>query len=229
MIYCMSDLHGNSLSYQTILRMIDFSDSDTLYILGDIVDRGYGGIKILLDMAEHPNIIPLLGNHEDLAYRALKLLYCKTAHDKTDLVQIDTWLRLGGIPTLQEFRTLKLDDKETIFRYLDTFALYKELTVGEKEFVLVHTGPGDFSPDKPLSAYPRDRLLWSKTDYEEVYFPDKYLVTGHTPTRDIRFLIDGYSNDKIFVRNNHIAIDCGSGFRGVLGAICLDSFEDFYA
>lgn len=229
MIYCMSDIHGNYESYLTILRMIDLRDSDTLYILGDVIDRGYGGMNILLNMMEKTNIIPLLGNHDDLALRCLDALYRKPERTLQDMDDIDLWLRLGGTPTLQEFRRLSGNEQAAVIDYLKTFTLYKELTVGDNAFVLVHTGPSDFSPEKPLSSYDRDNLLWAKTDYEEVYYPDKYLVTGHTPTRSIRLLIDGVSNDTIFIRNHHIAIDCGSGFGGIVGAICLDTFEDFYA
>ena len=86
-----------------------------------------------------------------------------------------------------------------------------------------------FLPEKPLSDYATDDFLWGKTDYETVYYPDKYLVTGHTPTREIRFMIDGNMADKIFIRNNHIALDCGSGIGGTFGMICLDTFEEWYA
>ena len=47
MIYAMSDLHGCYEKYIKMLDKINFSDSDTLYILGDVVDRGDGGIKLL--------------------------------------------------------------------------------------------------------------------------------------------------------------------------------------
>ena len=39
--------------YIKMLEKINFSDSDTLYILGDVVDRGPDGIKILLDIAKN--------------------------------------------------------------------------------------------------------------------------------------------------------------------------------
>lgn len=33
---------------------------------------------------------------------------------------------------------------------------------------------------------------------------------------------------KIWMGNNHIAIDCGAVFLGTLGCLCLDTFEEFY-
>ena len=40
MTYAMSDLHGESGRYQAMLERIRFSPEDTLFILGDVVDRG---------------------------------------------------------------------------------------------------------------------------------------------------------------------------------------------
>lgn len=49
MIYCMSDIHGECDRYKAMLEFIQFSDSDTLYVLGDVIDRKPGGIDILMD------------------------------------------------------------------------------------------------------------------------------------------------------------------------------------
>ena len=50
MVYVMSDLHGCYEKYVKMLEKISFSKEDVLYILGDVVDRGTGGMKILLDI-----------------------------------------------------------------------------------------------------------------------------------------------------------------------------------
>ena len=64
MIYVMSDLHGCYEKYSKMLSLINLKETDTLYILGDIVDRGEGGIKILLDLMGRKNVIALRGNHD---------------------------------------------------------------------------------------------------------------------------------------------------------------------
>ena len=48
MIYAMSDLHGCYEKYIQMVEMIRFKSEDTLYVLGDVVDRGEDGVKILL-------------------------------------------------------------------------------------------------------------------------------------------------------------------------------------
>ena len=36
----MSDIHGEYDKYLAMLEQIDLSEDDTLYVLGDVVDRG---------------------------------------------------------------------------------------------------------------------------------------------------------------------------------------------
>lgn len=234
MIYCISDLHGDYIRYITILKMINFSDSDTLYVLGDVVDRGTESCKILLDMMQRPNIIPILGNHEYMALQALNWLKDEITEETLStlgndkITGLNEWLNVGGMATLDEFRKLTKDEQEMVLEYLEEFSLYEEVSVGGKDFVLVHAGLDNFAPDKDMDDYQLHELIFNKPDYYKKYFENKYLVTGHTPTRFIHEEINGYSRNIIFLQNNHIAIDCGCGYDGHLGAICLDTFEDFY-
>lgn len=43
MIYVMSDIHGKYDKYIQMLKQIHFSEKDTMYILGDMIDRGGEG------------------------------------------------------------------------------------------------------------------------------------------------------------------------------------------
>ena len=52
MIYAMSDLHGCYELYRAMLEKIRFGNDDTLYVLGDCVDRGPEGIRIVRDLAQ---------------------------------------------------------------------------------------------------------------------------------------------------------------------------------
>lgn len=40
MIYVMSDIHGSKRRFDAIMEQIKLTDEDTLYILGDVIDRG---------------------------------------------------------------------------------------------------------------------------------------------------------------------------------------------
>ena len=72
--YVMSDIHGDYERYCTMLQLIQFKDTDTLYVLGDVLDRGPHGMKILQDMMLRPNVYPILGNHEYMVFFCMKWL-----------------------------------------------------------------------------------------------------------------------------------------------------------
>lgn len=231
MIYVASDIHGCYDKYINMIEKLDLSEDDTLYILGDIVDRGNDGIKILLDMMGRSNIIPMLGNHDYMAYSVLKKLNVEITEENydtlldTETIQIyQTWIFNGGEPTCRAFSALSKDEKRSILEYIEEFEIYEELTVSENTFILVHGGIANFCEDKDMSEYSVDDLIWGRCDYAQTYFPDKYLITGHTPT----WFIDEKYRGKIYKENNHIAIDCGAVFGETLGCICLDTLEEFY-
>ena len=52
MTYIIADIHGEYDKFIEILDLIQLKDSDTLYVLGDILDRGPHPIKTLLKLME---------------------------------------------------------------------------------------------------------------------------------------------------------------------------------
>ena len=228
--YVMSDLHGAYEKYRRALTAINLQQNDTLYVVGDVVDRGTESCKILLDMMCRFNVIPLLGNHEFMARLVLSKLVEEITEDSIEGFDQDVmtgmlnWFENGGHPTLDEFKKLSAEDRQSILEYLGEFELYEEITVCGQNYVLVHAGLDNFSGTRALSDYRLDELIWAKTDYGKVYFDDKFLITGHTPVQ----LISGGKSQTILKMNRHIAIDCGCGFGGQLGVLCLDTMQELY-
>ena len=54
MVFVTSDIHGEYDKFIEILKQIQLKDTDTLYVLGDVVDRGPHPIKVLLKLMEMP-------------------------------------------------------------------------------------------------------------------------------------------------------------------------------
>ncbi len=229
MIYVMSDIHGCFDKYQAMLGEIGFSARDTLYVLGDVIDRGPDGIRILQDMSGRPNVVPILGNHEFTAAVCLPWLLEEITHqsiaklDESQIASLSEWLVNGGEPTLLSLKRLSREEREDILEYFMEMELYAEVEAGGRSFVLVHSGLENFAPDKPLASYGLQELLFGRPKPDAAYYPDKILVFGHTPAR----LLGG--QDKIFRNGNVIDIDCGCAFEGGrLGCLCLDTMEEFY-
>lgn len=231
--YVISDIHGEYEQYMRLLDQIRFSDKDTLYVIGDVLDRGPHPIKVLQEMMKCPNVVPLVGNHEVMGIICLRFLQEEITEESLDhfinndrVYQLMDWQRNGGVTTMDEFHELNLDEREDIISYIEDFSLYEEVTVNGKTYILVHAGLQNFSPMRPLYDYSLEELVWKSPDFEEPYFTDKYVVMGHTPTQLIE------TNPKpgyIFRKNHHIAIDCGAPFGGRLGALCLETGEEFYS
>ena len=230
--YVISDLHGNYEAYREILKKIHFSKNDVLYVNGDVVDRGKGSIKILQHMMMQPNIYPILGNHEYMACQCLHFLMEEITEESIAdmeagmLEGLLEWQNIGGKQTMDEFYKLSEEEQWDIMDYLEEFSLYEEVKVNGKTYVIVHAGLENFSPDRNLEDYELHELIFKSPDYSKVYFENKYLITGHLPTRAIA---QNSNPDHIYIGNHHIALDCGAGFGGQIGAICLETGELFYS
>ena len=232
MIFVVSDIHGSFDAYRRILSEIAFKSTDTLYVLGDVVDRGPDGIKILLDMMGRPNVVPILGNHELMMAVSLKFLTREITEesvsnlDEAEIEALSDWFANGGEPTLRAFNALSREKWLAIVEYRGEFSLYEEVRVGGRNYVLVHAGIDNFSPERSLEDYDPADFLEGRSGLTDAYWPDKTVISGHTPTR----LIPGNpAPDRIYKTGGRICIDCGCGFGGTLGALCLDTGEEFYA
>lgn len=65
-LYCIGDLQGCNAPFEKLLSAMDFSPSrDTLYLLGDLVNRGPDSLRVLrLVMAWGDAVQCVLGNHD---------------------------------------------------------------------------------------------------------------------------------------------------------------------
>lgn len=231
MTYVMSDVHGCYREYMEALEKIAFSDADRLYIIGDIVDRGPDVVPVLKDVIRRRNVVLLAGNHEYMALRVLARLCQKggvkaSVDDLSDQEFTDCvlWLNDGGGETLRQLGRGGNALLRQTAMYLAELPLYKEVSAGGRDFLLVHAGLEPFRPGKPLEDYGPAELLFRRADYSRPYFADRITVSGHTPT----FFTDGSRAGQILRRNNHLAIDCGCVYGYRLGVCCLETDEEFY-
>ena len=89
---------------------------------------------------------------------------------------------------------------------------------------MVHAGLPDFS-EMPIEYYDEKELLFGPHDFYTNHYGDgSKIIVGHVPTK----FIDGATPHEIFHINDTIAIDCGCGFGGQLGVICLNTMEEMY-
>lgn len=233
MIYVVSDIHGEYDKLIDLLDKIKLKETDTLYVLGDILDRGPHPIKTLRKLMNMPNVICMVGNHELMALICLEFLMKEITDmsieelDEEMLDNLVTWQVNGSKSTINEFNQLDVKAKQEVIEFIKDFVVYEEVSVNDKDYLLVHAGLGNYSPEKEIEDYSLHELLWMRADYDVQYFENTYVVTGHTPTQTI----EGNSHPGyIYQQNNHIAIDCGAHYPGGrLAALCLDTGEEYYS
>ena len=230
MIYVTSDLHGYPLKkFQKLLADAGFGDEDYLFILGDVIDRGEEGVEILKWLLVQPNVQLILGNHEAMMLECDFLLKEITDQSLVEFANyrwgvLRTWRANGGDSTLSALRKEPQEVKESIFEYLRDCPLYDTVSVGDKNYLLVHGGLGDFSEDKKLSEYIPHDFLWARPYFDEEYSKKFITILGHTPTG----FYGAQFNGKILHRPTWINVDVGCA-RGLPPALLrLDDMAEFY-
>ena len=231
--YVMSDLHGQYELYSEMLKKIEFdSGVDVLYVLGDILDRGPGSLKLLQKIKDSERVYALAGNHEAMALECMRFLLKEITEetisrlDETLINKLLRWQHNGGGQTMAELTEMDAQQRKNIIAYIENMDLYKLIQVNGERYILVHAGLGNFEKGRPLEEYTLWELVWSRSSYDRVLFEDAYVISGHMPTQAI---CDNPRPGYIYSKNRNIVIDCGACFpQGRLGCLRLEDMKEFY-
>ena len=231
MIYVTSDLHGYPLEkFRALLKKANFSADDYCFILGDVIDRGEQGAEILKWLLTQYNIQLVLGNHEAM------MLSCKFLFSEITTKNINNnitsenmkllslWTRNGGQTTIDGLKRLDHETLFSIVEYLEDAPLYETVQAGGRDFLLTHSGLGNFRPDKKLSEYYPDEFIWNRPSPDERYRDDITTVFGHTPTH---FLSPDHKG-KMLVTDTWIDVDTGAACGLSPMLLRLDDMTAFY-
>ncbi len=250
-VYVLSDIHGAYNKFKKMLKKINFTDNDIMYVLGDVIDRGKEPIPLLLDIMNRKNIVLLLGNHEQMMYR----VYTYNSYSDNKL-----WFNNGGGITDTQFKTMLSDTQKTeVLNYLKECPVSVPLMVNEKLYWLSHASFAykpeiyknkhivkryDLGPYMENVIWGRDYPFYAMTQLEIYpYIKDATLITGHTPTWEYVADRSGMNINKVteskcgIFRGNSghfIGVDCGCAAfayghsKGRLGCLRLDDMKEFY-
>ena len=236
MTYVMSDIHGNMRRFQSVMEQINLQPEDTLYILGDVIDRYPHGIKILRELMAMPNVRMLLGNHEYMMLRALGYPYEEDAPmEDSQEDRLRLWYSNGGRVTHEYLKHLRKSVREEIFAYLRALPLNIDIEINGHKYKLVHASPLEgyvrhtHSYDSP-AAY----AVWKRIRSYDINPVPETLIFGHTATKHYQV----ENPMKIWCGDNMIGIDCGSGYpepqtfcypRGRLACLRREDMKEFYS
>jgi len=172
-ILAIGDIHGCHVAFDTLLDHLAVTPSDTVVVLGDVIDRGPGTRQVidrLLELRERCRLIFLLGNHEEMFLDSLTI----------DEVR-EPWLSFGGLETLISYGEHAEDTGELP---ADHIAFLKSgLDYFETDStVFVHAS---LEPGRPLSEQTAEWLRWAKLTKQEQPLPSgQRVICGHTAQKD---------------------------------------------
>lgn len=140
MRYVISDIHGCSATFEALLDKIQLSQNDTLFLLGDYIDKTLNGHLVLdrkMELQEKKyQIVPILGNHEK---------YVLDANSNYNENEIKDYLSV--ICKSEGLLNSKGIIQSKYLNFIEQLPYYVLLD----DFFLVHAGL-DFSSVKPIGA-----------------------------------------------------------------------------
>ncbi len=226
----MSDIHGDCWRFNEMLRKIQFSDSDVLYVIGDIVDCGNENLKLLNQIRRDPRMYVIKGNHELFAQMYLE--------GRLEREQWNVW---GGEATRREIHMISDEARDDLLQYLRGLPLIRRVQWGENHCILTHSGyHADYpilNADGTVDIEKSIQAAAAKDEFDYLvstdlhYIPaklkfDRYLIVGHYP---IGFY--NHRKGRIYKSRRYLDIDCGNAQRGEggrLGCFRMEDEMEFY-
>ncbi len=237
-VYVIGDIHGAYDKFMELLDKLNPQPDDMLIQIGDLIDRGPDGVKVVQWFMKHPEVTVLMGNHELL----MNELFFNRSDPNHVLEVTRAWYDNGGYSTLNALHELDPNETKDIVEWVKKLPtavnLDIEFDTGKEHFYITHGWPND----DPI------KRIWNRPTRDSVRpMKDTTVVVGHTPTYFLQEYVDDakeaekFLNDlqitgehcEIFHGDGWIDIDCGSGhqvsFPAVrLAAIDLETMEEFY-
>ncbi len=185
-LLAIGDIHGCHIAFETLLKHLKITPTDTLVVLGDVIDRGPGTRQVinrLIELKQRGPFVFLLGNHEEMFLDSI------TMEDVRE-----PWMGFGGLETLMSYGEHAEDTGELPAEHVAF--LKSGLDYFETEStVFVHAS---LEPGKPLAKQSIDWLRWAKLTKREQPLPNgKRVICGHTAQK----------SGRVWVGNGWVCID----------------------
>ena len=180
-LFAVGDIHGCAQALQSLLENLNPGPSDTVVVLGDMVDRGPDSAEVLrqlLRLGERTRLVTLLGNHEEMLLQVAD-----------GWLSLDAWTRHGGDKTLESYG---VDHPSRIPAEHLEFLRAAKTSHEQGGHLFAHAC---YLPHWPLAYTPRDVLLWQSADPGDLkpHCSGQPVVLGHTPQPDGDILDLGYA------------------------------------
>lgn len=188
----IGDVHGHYEGLQQLFALLDLQEQDTVYFLGDLIDRGPASAQVV-EFVRTQGYLCLCGNHEQMMQFAFQ--------SDADDFAMQAWLSSGGHSTLDSYRGRE-HQIEVDLAWMANLPTHLDLG----DFWLVHAG---VHPRLSLDQQSAQQFCWIRQEFHQMqqpFFTDKTILTGHT----ITFTFPGVDPGQLAQGVGWIDIDTGA-------------------
>lgn len=184
-IICISDIHGGYDLLQNLLKKINYSNDDYLFIIGDIIEKGPDSLKTLnyvMELSKRDNVYVLIGNNDlicidilfdqYLDYMPSYVKRCKSIyHDFASKLNIP-------LDDTTDFKELNEKIRDNFSNELN-FVLRLPTIIETEKLLFAHASITDYNNLENLN--PLEVLRYDYFMRKDFYLP-KRLIVGHYPS-----------------------------------------------
>lgn len=239
-MFVFSDIHGNWTLYKEIKEYIAGRPA---IFLGDAIDRGPDGYKIMKDILDSKNIVYLKGNHEDMFVDAADELWEAREegmyeNDIRNFITnvayhyesaVDLALFNGGMSTLMNWVEEGMN-KDIVNRVRKLGIAMSMKADNEVTYDFCHAGC--FKESFKNGTPAEHEALWSRDHFNEPWFDHRVLVHGHTFIGSVA----KYSNGSVqpprkrsaplfYHNDSKICMDLRTASSGIAAVLEIPSME----
>lgn len=211
-VFCCSDLHGQGWAWDAIKDRL--APSDYLYFLGNAIDRGPDGVRIMQEILNRPNTTYIRGNHEQMMLDGMFGSY--------DAMSL--WTYNGGWTTQKVLANMSEEGTKNLLQEVNALPFYVEyINPDGIKIIMTHSG---YTFD--MSDW--YQMIWNRTHYytEGIIPVNTLIVHGHTPTPYLcRAIEEVIPEGLAWYDNGHkIDVDLGVHFTKKTCLLNLDTLEE---
>ncbi len=188
----IGDVHGYYEGLMTLLEAIAPNARDSVYFLGDLIDRGPQSFQVV-ELVKKNSYHCILGNHEQMLLNLF-------TNSQVSTSVVNAWLYSGGQATIASYPQANISQE-----HLEWFqSLPTHLDLGD--IWLVHAG---VNPSMTIEEQNSTQFCWVRDEFhsmQQPYFPNKQIIVGHTMT----FTFPGVAPGKIVQGAGWLNIDTGA-------------------
>jgi len=180
-VIAIGDVHGCSVALRAMLEVLQPTADDAIVVLGDCVDRGpdsCGVIDELVALRERCQLVPLLGNHEEMMLNYLD-----------GRPQPDDWLQFGGSATLASYGS-DVRNPAIPSEHVEFIRSWGDYWETDTHF-FVH---GGYHPEQPLCGQRWQMWRWHslRDAIPGPHASGKTAIVGHTSQKTGQILDVGH-------------------------------------